>query len=238
MGAAPARGLAYNPAWDRHRTAGMQINADFSAAVTLDTRTLPWRPSPDGSVRRRMLDRIGDEVARATSIVRYPAGSRFPAHEHALGEEFLVLDGIFSDEHGDYPAGTYVRNPPGSAHTPRSAPGCDLFVKLRQMPADEDRHVRIDTGDAARQARRELLRLDLFDADYESVFLIASGTEPARFEADSAAGFEALVLSGGIEIGGARHGPMTWLRRPTAEGLVLDLAPDTRLWVKTGHLPG
>ncbi len=128
-------------------------------------------------------------------------GSRFPAHEHALGEEFLVLDGVFSDEHGDYPAGTYVRNPPGSAHTPRSAPGCDLFVKLRQMPADEDRHVRIDTGDAARQARRELLRLDLFDADYESVFLIASGTEPARFEADPAAGFEALVLAGGIETG-------------------------------------
>ena len=65
-----------------------------------------------------MLDRIGDEVARATSIVRYAPGSSFARHEHAKGEEFLVLEGIFSDDSGDYPAGFYVRNPPGSGHTP------------------------------------------------------------------------------------------------------------------------
>ena len=109
------------------------INADFTKRVVLATNDLPWSPSPQAGVERRLLDRIGGEVARATSLVRYAANSVFPAHSHALGEEFLVLDGVFSDERGDYPAGTYVRNPPGSHHSPRTAPGCTILVKLRQM---------------------------------------------------------------------------------------------------------
>ena len=113
------------------------INADFTQRVVIRTAGLPWLPSPQAGVERRMLDRVGGEVARATSLVRYAAQSSFPAHVHALGEEFLVLDGVFGDEHGDYPAGTYVRNPPGSRHAPRTAPGCVILVKLRQMAPDE-----------------------------------------------------------------------------------------------------
>jgi anti-sigma factor ChrR (cupin superfamily) len=90
------------------------INADFSQRVVIATNDLPWVPSPQAGVERRMLDRIGAEVARATSLVRYASHSEFPGHGHGMGEEFLVLEGVFSDEHGDYPAGTYVRNPPGS----------------------------------------------------------------------------------------------------------------------------
>src|SRR3546814_19803143 len=89
----------------------MEINADFDAAVGLRVDGLVWRPSPMPGVDRRMLDRIGGEVARATSIVRYAPASHFSAHNHDGGEEFIVLEGIFQDEHGDYPAGTYVRNP-------------------------------------------------------------------------------------------------------------------------------
>jgi quercetin dioxygenase-like cupin family protein len=214
----------------------MHLRADFSASVALDTLSLPWLPSPDGSVRRRMLDRIGDEVARATSIVRYPPGSRFPPHSHGLGEEFLVLDGVFSDEHGDYPPGTYVRNPPGSAHAPRSDAGCTLFVKLRQMPPGEDRHLRIETGSGPWRPWRGLQRLDLFGADYETVFMIGSGDRPVDLEPEPAAGFEALVLAGSLRTDGEAHGPMTWLRRPST--VALSLASDTRLWIKTGHLSG
>src|SRR5918993_663748 len=94
---------------------------------------LPWAPSPMAGVERRMLDRVGGEVARATSIVRYAPGSRFSAHAHGGGEEFLVLEGVFSDEHGDFPTGSYVRNPPTSRHTPGSESGCTLFVKLWQF---------------------------------------------------------------------------------------------------------
>jgi anti-sigma factor ChrR (cupin superfamily) len=107
------------------------MNSEFSQRVVIATNELPWIPSPQAGVERHPLDRIGGEVARATSLVRYAPGSLFPAHAHPFGEEFLVLDGTFSDEHGDYAAGTYVRNPPGSQHSPRTLPGCVILVKLR-----------------------------------------------------------------------------------------------------------
>ena len=129
----------------------MELNADFLQRVAVHAAQLPWTPSPMAGVHRRMLDRIGDEVARATSIVRYAPHSHFSPHTHGGGEEFLVLDGVFSDEHGDFGPGTYVRNPPGSRHTPGSAKGCTILVKLRQMDPDDQEHVRIDTTTAAWQ---------------------------------------------------------------------------------------
>jgi anti-sigma factor ChrR (cupin superfamily) len=123
----------------------MRINADFSKQAVVDRSTADWISSPEFGVDRIMLDRIGDEVARATSIVRYAAGSSFARHEHARGEEFLVLDGVFSDNHGDYPTGFYVRNPPGSGHAPFSKDGCRILVKLRQFDPEDLTPVVIDT---------------------------------------------------------------------------------------------
>ncbi|MEL6542736.1 MAG: cupin domain-containing protein, partial [Pseudomonadota bacterium] len=117
----------------------MEINADFAKPVFAHTDAIDWIPSPMAGVDRRMLDRVGDEVARATSIVRYAEGSSFPEHTHSGGEEFIVLEGVFQDEHGDYPAGTYVRNPVGTHHIPGSEPGCTIFVKLWQFdPVDQE----------------------------------------------------------------------------------------------------
>ena len=115
----------------------MELRADLDVHVGVDQTEHQFVPSPTAGVERIMLDRVGDEVAVATSIVRYATGSAFPPHDHAKGEEFIVLDGVFSDEHGDFPAGSYVRNPPGTAHKPHSEPGCVIFVKLRQF-ADAD----------------------------------------------------------------------------------------------------
>ncbi len=115
----------------------MDINADYSKRVVINHHDLSWIPSPESGVERRMLERTGDEVAKATSIVRYNPGSKFQTHTHAYGEEILVLDGIFSDEAGDYPAGTYIMNPPGSSHAPYSKNGCILFVKLRHLGPDQ-----------------------------------------------------------------------------------------------------
>ena len=111
----------------------MNLNSDFGARAAVHAARRDWTPSPIPGVDRRMLDRVGDEVARATSIVRYAAHSRFAPHTHTGGEEFLVLNGVFQDEQGDYPAGAYVRNPPTSSHTPRSEAGCTIFVKLWQF---------------------------------------------------------------------------------------------------------
>lgn len=112
------------------------INGDLSRRVSVDTERLPWTPSPSGSVWRKRVHRVGPaESGQVTSIVRYEAGSRFPAHDHPEGEEILVLDGVFSDDHGDWPAGTYLLNPEGFRHAPFSREGCVLFVKLRQLHA-------------------------------------------------------------------------------------------------------
>jgi anti-sigma factor ChrR (cupin superfamily) len=122
------------------------INSDFAQRVVVHSAQIPWIASPIVGVDRRMLDRIGDEVARATSVVRYAPKSRFSAHIHGAGEEFLVLDGVFQDEHGDFPVGSYIRNPPTSSHTPGSETGCKIFVKLWQFDPTDRKHVRLDTS--------------------------------------------------------------------------------------------
>lgn len=217
----------------------MEINADFSRRVAVHAARLPWLPSPMAGVERRMLDRIGDEVARATSIVRYAAGSRFSPHTHGGGEEFFVLDGVFQDEHGDYPAGSYVRNPPMSRHTPGSAPGCVLLVKLWQFdPADrkEVRKVAARLAYAPVAGRPGVELLPLFcDAD-EDVRLERWRADGA-IELSVSGGAELLVLDGGFEEGGERFEPLSWLRLPADSVLRAEAGPEgCRLWIKTGHL--
>lgn len=95
------------------------INIDLSKRAFVHETSAHWLPTPMPGVERRYLERDGGESAhRATTIVRYASGSRYSPHTHNSGEEFLVLKGIFSDQVGDYPAGTYVRNPRGSSHEP------------------------------------------------------------------------------------------------------------------------
>ncbi len=123
----------------------MDIHSDFGERIVLHTDELVWQPSPQDGVQRKYLDRVGDEVARASSIVRYEPNASFAQHTHDGGEEILVLDGCFSDEKGDYSAGMYLRNPPGSHHAPFSNDGCTLFVKLRQFERSDDQELRINT---------------------------------------------------------------------------------------------
>jgi anti-sigma factor ChrR (cupin superfamily) len=53
----------------------MDINSDYSKRIVINHHDLPWVPSPQIGVERRMLERVGDELAKATSIVRYQPGS-------------------------------------------------------------------------------------------------------------------------------------------------------------------
>ncbi|WP_305457405.1 cupin domain-containing protein [Photobacterium leiognathi] len=125
----------------------MQINADFTRPVTISAERYHWVPSTQPGVERMMLDRIGGEKARATTVVRYAANSSFPCHAHPGGEEILVLSGTFSDRSGDYPEGWYLRNPPASSHTPFSHQGATIFVKLWQMRPDDSQTLRVNTKD-------------------------------------------------------------------------------------------
>jgi anti-sigma factor ChrR (cupin superfamily) len=218
---------------------GMEINADFSRRAVVHAAQMPWVPSPMAGVERRMLDRIGDEVARATSIVRYAAGSRFSPHTHGGGEEFLVLDGVFQDEHGNFPAGSYVRNPPTSQHTPSSALGCVLFVKLWQFDPADRKDVKLNTAAmtyaaAASRPGVELVRL-FHDGD-EDVRL-ERWMAGATITLDVRGGAELLVLDGGFDQAGERFEPLSWLRLPVGSVLQATAGPQgCRIWMKTGHL--
>ena len=218
----------------------MRVNADFSERVVIRTNELPWIASPQPDVERRMLDRIGDEVARATSLVRYAPASVFEAHDHALGEEFLVLDGVFSDEHGDYPAGTYVRNPPGSHHSPRTEPGCIILVKLRQMALTENVRIVIDTAERqwGRGDAEGHRRLDLYtnreNGEHVTIERLDGGTSLPAVECSG--GEEIFVLSGGLADEQGEYLSGTWIRNPPGYRRGLKSTSNAVFWAKRGHL--
>jgi hypothetical protein len=217
----------------------MDLNADFSARAAVHAARLEWTPSPMPGVDRRMLDRIGDEVARATSIVRYAPHSHFSAHTHGGGEEFLVLDGVFQDEHGDYPAGTYVRNPPTSRHTPGSEPGCTIFVKLWQFDPDDRTELRVDTlalAFALAPGHSGVELAPLFESASERVRL-ERWAPGAVLDTPVPGGIELLILDGGFEEAGEEFTRDSWLRLPASSRLrAIAGSGGCRVWVKSGHL--
>ena len=217
----------------------MDLNADFSQRTVVHAARLAWSPSPMIGVERRMLDRIGDEVARATSIVRYAPQSRFSAHTHGGGEEFLVLEGVFEDEHGHYPAGSYVRNPPTSSHTPGSELGCVIFVKLWQFEPDDRTGVRIDTGKLPflpAPGRTGVEFMSLFKDAREDVRL-ERWAPNAHIELTEPGGIELLVLDGHFTDGAEDFAVQSWLRLPAAARVRAKAgAKGSKLWVKSGHL--
>ena len=217
----------------------MEVNADFSKRVVVHGPDLEWQKSPMAGVHRRMLDRIGDEVARATSIVRYKPGSHFSGHVHTGGEEFIVLEGVFQDEHGDFPEGSYIRNPPESKHTPGSEPGCVIFVKLWQFDLRDRNHVRIERDhvkwvDGPGQPG---VRLGLLYQDQRETVRFEQWATGVEVTLDASGGAEILVLDGSFDEGEDTLRPQSWLRVPIG-GQVRAKAGThgARVWVKTGHL--
>lgn len=208
----------------------MLINDDFSRPVLVDVGSLPWRPSPIPGVERRMLFRVGDEKARATSIVRYAPGSIFDRHDHPGGEEILVLEGVFQDEHGDYPAGTYLRNPPGTAHKPGSATGCTIFVRLWQFRRDDD--VRV-----ARRPEPSNEDLTILHDDSREQILIKSWRRDTAISLLNARGLEFLVVSGGLRIGDQVIQGRTWGRLSAGTRLEAVAAPGgAKVWIRDAPL--
>jgi anti-sigma factor ChrR (cupin superfamily) len=217
----------------------MLVNADFSQRAIVTPQQYEWVASPEAGVERVMLDRLGAEKARATSIVRYAPESSFPPHSHPGGEEILVLSGVFSDDSGDFSAGWYLRNPPGSAHRPASREGALIFVKLRQMAAGESRRVQVDTADPAAWTRAgDRSVCPLFSSETEQVSLQRLDGGQAIF-ARPAGGAELLVLAGEILAGDACHSRGTWARLPPGDQPDWKAGPaGVTFYLKTGHLAG
>ncbi|WP_170401926.1 cupin domain-containing protein [Ruegeria arenilitoris] len=215
----------------------MELNSDFSSRVVVHSDQLEWQASPMKGVDRRMLDRIGGEVARATTIVRYAPGSKFSAHTHTGGEEFIVLDGVFQDEHGDFPAGTYVRNPPTSQHTPGSDPGCTIFVKLWQFDMDDRTQLRKTMADELSAPVNGIATATLHK-DVREVVTYSHLDAGATLTSDAPGGIEVLIIDGSITTGEDVLNKNDWLRLPEGQALTATAGPDgAKVWTKTGHLP-
>lgn len=217
----------------------MKINADFSERVVINTNDMVWVPSPMAGVDRKMLDRIGEEVARATTIVRYAPESHFAPHIHGGGEEFLVLDGVFSDEHGDYPAGTYVRNPIGSKHKPFSKDGCTILVKLQQFDEGdtEQKVVHPDPSAFVPGLVDGLTVLPLHEYQGEHVALVRWQPGTIFRRHGHYGGEEIYVVEGTFQDEYGSYPAGSWIRNPTGFSHHPFSDEGCLIWVKTGHLP-
>jgi anti-sigma factor ChrR (cupin superfamily) len=221
---------------------GGAINGDLEARAVMDTRSMKWSASPSGSVWRKRVHLVGaPESGQVTSIVRYQPDASFPAHDHPEGEEILVLDGVFSDEHGDWPAGTYLLNPEGFRHAPFSRQGCLLFVKLRQFPGLDREHHVIDTGERAwlPTNRDGVSRKPLYsqpgysDKTYLERWAAGTRGDTTRYEH----GVEFFVIGGEFEDGEGTYPAGTWLRIPSGIEHTPQAPKGCELYVKEGGIP-
>lgn len=218
----------------------MRLNADFATRVVILPDDYDWVDSPMPGVERMMLDRIGDEVARATSLVRYAPDSTFSRHVHGGGEEFFVLEGEFGDEHRSYPAGTYVRNPIGTAHSPRVGQrGCTIFVKLHQFDSGDQSQLVIDTRTAVWSPGLVpgLEVLSLHDYDAEQVALVKWAPDTEFQSHTHWGGEEIFVIEGKFYDEHGDYPAGSWIRSPHQS----KHSPYTRdegalIYVKVGHL--
>lgn len=217
---------------------GPSINMDFAERIVVDSNRQEWTPSPSSTVWRKPLAREEAERGHTTSIVRFGPNSQFREHDHPIGEEILVLEGVFSDEHGDYGPGSYIRNPPGSRHSPFSRDGCVLFVKLDQFDPEDSATVRIDTHNAAwlpGQGRLEVMPLHDFRGEHVALVKWPAGE---RFQPHvHFGGEEILVLSGEFKDEFGSYPAGTWLRSPHMSRHHPFVDAPTVIWVKVGHLP-
>jgi anti-sigma factor ChrR (cupin superfamily) len=215
----------------------VNLHSDYSARVVLNHNDLPWMASPEAGVKRRLLDRCGDEVARATSVVRYEPGAVFPKHSHARGEEIFVLEGTFSDETGDYRAGTYIMNPPGSHHTPFSKEGCTLFVELQHLGSDQVHQEVVDTN------TEPWLQGMVPGLNVMPLMRQGSGSTLVRWAPQTYfnahrhfGGEEIFVIKGVFEDEHGRYSEGSWIRSPHMSLHKPFSREGCTIFVKTGHL--
>lgn len=218
----------------------MRLNADFSKRVVIRPEDYEWRDSPSPGVSRMMLDRIGGEIARATSLVRFEANASFAEHTHGGGEEFFVLEGAFGDEHEVYPAGTYVRNPVGTSHMPRVGPdGCLILVKLYQMEDDDQKQFALDTNIETWAPGKNpgIDVMSLHEYGQERVGLIRWAADTAIAEHSHPGGQEEFVIAGSYSDESGEYPAGTWIRNPPGTKHAPQAGPDGALiYLKVGHL--
>jgi anti-sigma factor ChrR (cupin superfamily) len=216
----------------------MNLNIDFSKRVVIETSSLDWVPSPNPAVQRKLLERDGGEIARACSMVRYAPRAQFENHTHEKGEEIFVLEGTFADELGEYQAGTYIKNPPGSKHAPYSKDGCVLFVKLRHLLNNDLARVVVSTHSAqwfqGLVPGLNVMPLDKFESYHTALVRWAPQTFFNQHR--HYGGEEIFVIDGVFEDEHGRYPQHTWIRSPHMSQHQPFSREGCTILVKTGHL--
>ena len=213
------------------------LNMEFNQRVVINTQQQDWLASPHKGVWRKPLAREEAERGHATSIVRYEAGASFATHGHPLGEEIFVLEGTFSDERGDFPAGSYLRNSKGYTHTPFSKDGCVLFVKLHQFQDDDNDHINIDTNNADWHAGNGNLKvMPLHNFKDESTALVHWPVDEHFRPHVHNGGEEIFVIRGEFIDEHGRYPEGSWIRSPHMSKHNPYVEEDTLILVKVGHL--
>ena len=213
------------------------FNMDFSKKVVIQTYKVDWIESPSKKVLRIPLERENKESGHVTSIVKYIPGAAFPEHNHPKGEEIFVLEGTFSDKNGDYSEGTYIRNPPGSSHSPFSKNGCTLLVKLDQFTKNDNQRVIINTNDADWfQGNGNLKVLPLHNFDTQGTALVRWPAGEKFQPHTHFGGEEIFVISGEFKDEHGSYPKGTWIRSPHLSNHNPFVEKDTLIFVKTGHL--
>ncbi|MEM7209700.1 MAG: cupin domain-containing protein [Pseudomonadota bacterium] len=213
------------------------LNMDFEKSIVITPDQQEWEASPMAGVWRKRFAFEEKERGHATSVVRFDPGSRFSRHEHPLGEEIFVLSGVFSDESGDFPAGTYFRNPEGFAHAPHSDEGCELFVKLHQFKPEDSLRVCIDTHSAdwsPGHGNSQVLPLHSFQGEQTALVKWPAGEKFIPHQHWS--GEEIFVICGEFIDEHGRYPAGSWLRSPRPSSNHPLAEKDTIILVKTGHL--
>ncbi|MCM8537273.1 MAG: cupin domain-containing protein [Lentisphaeraceae bacterium] len=215
----------------------MKIHADLNQNTKVNQDDLPWVKSPQQGVSRKMIERDGAEVTRATSLVKYEAQSFFPDHTHDMGEEFLVLDGVFSDESGDFKSGTYVRNPWGTKHRPFSREGCTIFVKLRQMHSEDQNSIRVHHDEINFTKINDALEYSsIHSFGTESVAFVKAVNE-FHWQSALLGGLEVFIINGEITSEKNQLPKNGWLRFAPNHQADFIIRENSLLLIKTGHLP-
>lgn len=217
------------------------LNADFNERVVVRPVDYQWVDSPMPGVERMMLDRIGDEVARATTIVRYAPFSEFSPHSHTGGEEFFVLEGVFADEKHSYPVGSYARNPIGTAHRPKiGSDGATILVKLHQFSLQDQEQKIVNThSEPWRQGLVDgLTVMPLHEFEGEHVALVKWAPNTLFKPHNHWGGEEIFVLEGTFHDEHGHYPKGSWIRSPHGSQHTPYTKEDGALiYVKTGHLP-
>lgn len=222
------RTVSVNDGLDRESNA-REINANFHLPVSVKTNVFDWQGFTKAGIRQRSLERLVGRHSRLTAVAQFAAGQVFKKIAHEHGVEFLVLSGKFSDEHGDYGVGSYVRNPAAAYRMPFTRDGCTVLLKVGRFQLLDQKRVVVNTRDSHRKWKAtgepgvSCLDLHQFSEQHVSLHKIRAECW-ITFKCLNLA-LEIFVIEGDISVSGSHYEAGTWLRYP----------PGSRIKVRSKH---